>query len=107
MEQKLGTIDVNIRRLQGEFEITVADDGPGIPVSIKDRLFEPFVSHGKENGTGLGLTIVQKVAEDHAGRVTVGSTHDGKTIFRIRIPALNSENRSAGEGVGASPSVRA
>ena len=105
--QKLGTIDVNIRRLQDEFEITVADDGPGIPVSIKDRLFEPFVSHGKENGTGLGLTIVQKVAEDHAGRVTVGSTHDGKTIFRIRIPALNSGNRSAGEGVGASPSVRA
>ena len=41
----------------------VADSWRGIPASVRTTLFEPFVSHGKENGTGLGLTVVQKIVQ--------------------------------------------
>ena len=45
----------------GGMSIQVVDNGPGIPDAIRDSLFQPFVSHGKEKGIGLGLTVVQKI----------------------------------------------
>jgi signal transduction histidine kinase len=68
------------------FEITVADNGPGIPDSIRETLFDPFVSSGKENGTGLGLAIVQKIVRDHMGTVQVNRTSSSGTEILIRIP---------------------
>ncbi len=68
------------------FEITVADNGPGIPDSIRETLFDPFVSSGKENGTGLGLAIVQKIVRDHMGTVQVNRTSSTGTEIMIRIP---------------------
>jgi signal transduction histidine kinase len=65
--------------------IEVSDNGPGIAVPIRDRLFLPFVSYGKENGTGLGLTVVQKIVHDHNGKVET-ERRQGKTIFRIILP---------------------
>ena len=47
--------------------IQITDDGPGVEATIRDKLFQPFVSYGKENGTGLGLTIAQKIVQDHNG----------------------------------------
>jgi len=44
------------------------------------------VSFGKENGTGLGLTVVQKIVQDHGGRVFLERTEDAQTVFRITIP---------------------
>jgi len=67
-------------------QIRVADNGRGIPESIRDRLFEPFVSLGKENGTGLGLTVVQKIIEDHGGNVAVEKTSEAGTVFLITLP---------------------
>jgi two-component system sensor histidine kinase AtoS len=49
-------------------------------------LFEPFVSHGKENGTGMGLTVVQKILQDHGGDVAVERTSASGTTFRVNIP---------------------
>jgi nitrogen-specific signal transduction histidine kinase len=66
--------------------IDVSDNGPGIADAIRDKLFHPFVSFGKANGTGLGLTVVQKIVQDHGGKVWVERSADGKTIFRITIP---------------------
>jgi signal transduction histidine kinase len=57
---------------RGEVLVRVADDGPGVPVEERARIFEPFVSD-KEQGAGLGLAIVRKVAEAHGGRVEVHS----------------------------------
>lgn len=65
--------------------IEVSDNGPGIAVPIRDRLFQPFVSYGKENGTGLGLTVVQKIVHDHNGKVET-ERRQGKTVFRIVLP---------------------
>jgi signal transduction histidine kinase len=65
--------------------IEVSDNGPGIAASIQGRLFQPFVSFGKENGTGLGLTVVQKIVHDHNGKIET-ERRQGKTVFRILLP---------------------
>jgi signal transduction histidine kinase len=84
-----GAIEIKLERRGEKLEIRVADNGPGIADAVKDRLFEPFVSHGKENGTGMGLTVVQKILQDHGGDVAVEQTSSLGTTFRITIP-LNS-----------------
>jgi signal transduction histidine kinase len=81
-----GKIDIGLRRKGDSLEIRIQDNGPGIAVAVRDRLFEPFVSHGKENGTGMGLTVVQKILQDHGGDVTVEQTSVSGTTFRINIP---------------------
>ncbi|MGH9351360.1 MAG: ATP-binding protein, partial [Terriglobia bacterium] len=81
-----GLIEVRIRQLAGGIDIRIADNGPGIPEPIRDSVFHPFVSYGKENGTGLGLAVVQKMVEDHGGAISIEHTgHDG-TIFRVTLP---------------------
>ena len=81
-----GRIEVRLRRIAEKLEIRIADNGPGIAETVRERLFDPFVSHGKENGTGMGLTVVQKIMQDHGGDVTVEQTSAGGTTFRIDIP---------------------
>ena len=71
---------------RGSISIEVSDNGPGIDDSIRDRLFHPFVSYGKENGTGLGLAVVQKIVQDHGGEIFVERTPDARTVFRIVLP---------------------
>jgi signal transduction histidine kinase len=66
--------------------ISVVDDGPGVPEAIRDRLFEPFVSEGKRNGTGLGLAVVKQVAEQHGGEVRYGKADGGGAGFHLRLP---------------------
>ena len=81
-----GKIEVTAIEADGGISISVADNGPGIAESIRDRLFHPFVSYGKENGTGLGLAVVQKIVQDHGGEVLVERTPQGMTVFRIALP---------------------
>jgi signal transduction histidine kinase len=82
-----GRVQVAIDRTESGITIAVCDNGPGIAGEIRDRLFHPFVSFGKENGTGLGLTVVQKIMQDHGGQVVMERTADARTVFRITIPA--------------------
>ncbi|MGD0215329.1 MAG: ATP-binding protein [Terriglobales bacterium] len=89
-----GKIDIDLRRKGESLEIRIEDNGPGIADAIRDRLFEPFVSHGKENGTGMGLTVVQKILQDHGGDVTVERTSASGTTFRVNIP-LNPSAENA------------
>lgn len=81
-----GKIDVDLKRAGECLEVRVRDNGPGIAEAVRDKLFEPFVSHGKENGTGMGLTVVQKIVQDHGGEVTVERTSEQGTIFRMNVP---------------------
>jgi signal transduction histidine kinase len=88
-----GKIDIALRRNGDNLEIRIEDNGPGIADAIRDRLFEPFVSHGKENGTGMGLTVVQKILQDHGGDIAVERTSASGTTFRATIPLnLSAEN---------------
>ncbi len=65
--------------------ISFSDTGPGIPKEIEHRLFQSFVTSGKQGGTGLGLAIVKKIAEEHGGTISVQSSSRGAT-FKLRIP---------------------
>ena len=65
--------------------IEVEDNGPGVPDNIRNSLFEPFVSEGKQKGSGLGLTLANCVAAEHGGEVLLVTTAPGETIFRMTI----------------------
>jgi signal transduction histidine kinase len=65
--------------------VTVTDNGPGVPEGIRNSLFEPFVSEGKQKGTGLGLTLAQHIANEHGGDVVLVSSRPGETIFQMKV----------------------
>jgi signal transduction histidine kinase len=94
-----GWVEVEITQLPGAAEIRVSDNGRGIPESIQKTLFEPFVSCGKENGTGLGLTVVQKIIQDHGGDVTIERTSDQGTVFKLSLPLISLSERPLGETI--------
>ncbi len=81
-----GLVEVSAAEVGQQITICVSDNGPGISESIRDRLFHPFVSHGKENGTGMGLAVVQKIVQDHGGEVSVERTAQSRTVFKIVLP---------------------
>ena len=66
--------------------IRIADNGPGIPAPIRQKIFLPFVSEGRESGIGLGLTLAQQIAQEHGGGITLGQTSEGETVFTINLP---------------------
>lgn len=66
--------------------LTFADTGSGIDPALQGRIFESFVTHGKANGTGLGLAVVQKIVHDHHGTISFESSPTTGTTFFIRIP---------------------
>lgn len=65
--------------------IEVADNGPGLPEEVKSKLFTPFVSVGKEHGTGLGLPIVKQFVDAHGGKIEAVSSEQG-TCFTVTLP---------------------
>lgn len=65
--------------------IAIRDSGPGVPEEIRQTLFQPFVSSGKENGIGLGLTLAQHIAQEHGGEVKIDESGSGKTVFSILL----------------------
>jgi len=80
-----GKVWVEVEESPDGAVIEVRDNGPGIAAPIRDKLFQPFVSYGKENGTGLGLTVVQKIVHDHNGKIETERRQDN-TVFRILLP---------------------
>jgi len=105
-----GRVNVELRETPGGAEIRVVDNGRGIPEAIREKLFEPFVSYGKENGTGLGLTVVQKIVQDHGGDVAVERTSKDGTVFRVVLPLTSATESAPGTShqgkVGAPPMAR-
>jgi signal transduction histidine kinase len=81
-----GKIEVNLRECKDAVEIRIMDNGSGVAESIRERLFQPFTSYGKQNGIGLGLTISQKILQDHGGDVCLESTESGRTVFKLTLP---------------------
>jgi signal transduction histidine kinase len=65
--------------------VSIIDNGQGVPDSIRHSLFEPFVSEGKQKGTGLGLTLTHCIAAEHGGEVVLLSSRPGETIFEMRL----------------------
>jgi PAS domain S-box-containing protein len=69
--------------------IEVADNGPGVPAELTDRIFNPFFTT-KVTGTGLGLAIVRKIVDAHDGRIDVISAPDTGTRFRVTLPVTSA-----------------
>jgi signal transduction histidine kinase len=76
-------------RQDADVVLTVADDGPGIPAALRERLFERFVRGRGDagGGSGLGLSIVRAVAESHGGTVVAESPPEGGARFVVRLPS--------------------
>ena len=91
-----GKVEITAGESGGAITVSVADNGPGVAESIRGRLFHPFVSYGKENGTGLGLAVVQKIVQDHGGQIQLERTPQGMTVFHIVLPGRVSQ---ASQGV--------
>ncbi len=70
----------------GELQVEVEDTGKGIAPEIAQKLFQPFATHGKAHGTGLGLTICNKIVEDHGGRIWVRNEAGKGAIFCFTLP---------------------
>ena len=65
--------------------VTVADDGPGVPDDVRDKLFDPYFTT-KTSGTGLGLAICRRLVEAHGGQIRLVASEAGRTTFEIALP---------------------
>jgi signal transduction histidine kinase len=82
-----GRFDLRIAREDSQIVFSLKDSGPGIPEPIRATLFEPFVTHGKKGGTGLGMAITRTLVIAHGGKISF-KTETGKgTEFTIALPA--------------------
>jgi len=85
-ERPDGLVRIHGRDRGDHCEIVVSDNGQGIPETIRNRLFEPFVTHGKRRGTGLGTAIVKSIVEAHQGRIRFETATGHGTTFFIVLP---------------------
>lgn len=79
-------VEVEIRSSDDWSEVRIKDNGAGVPTSVHDTLFDPFVSAGKPNGTGMGLAIVNKIAADHGGSIVLEHSSPEGSTFLLRVP---------------------
>jgi signal transduction histidine kinase len=80
-----GTLTVRARLAGDTAVVELADTGPGIPSELRRRIFEPFFTT-KATGTGLGLTVLKRILDDHRGRVEVRGGEQRGTVFALHLP---------------------
>ncbi len=74
--------------------VTITDSGLGVAEGVRENLFDPFVSLGKQKGTGLGLTLAWSVAREHNGSVQVVSSRPGEAVFRLTVSRVASGTKN-------------
>ena len=86
----LPEVSVLLTEVDERIYLTISDNGPGIPDSVRRTLFDPFVTAGKPNGIGLGLTLARRIAEEHGGTVWLEESNREGTEFTLSL----TKNRS-------------
>jgi signal transduction histidine kinase len=84
-----GRVHVALHALPGEVLLSVDDSGPGVPVALREAIFERFrtgEATARSGGTGLGLAIARELISLHGGRIEVGESADGGARFEVRLP---------------------
>jgi len=94
-----GHVTVSAAASEATLELVVADNGPGLSTEHKASLFVPGFTT-KSSGSGLGLTIVERIVSDHHGTIVVEDRAEGGTVFRVRLP------RAPASATAPSPSPR-
>jgi signal transduction histidine kinase len=84
-----GKITFKADKSKNFLNISITDNGKGIPDEVVDSIFMPFVSLGKKRGTGLGLAISKNIVEDHNGKLTFSTKKNKGTTFNIKLPLNN------------------
>jgi signal transduction histidine kinase len=84
-DSSASVVSVDLAANESELILEVRDNGDGVPPAIRQTLFEPFVSEGKQKGSGLGLTLTQTIAVEHGGNVVLVDSRPGETVFRMSI----------------------
>jgi PAS domain S-box-containing protein len=84
-----GTVRISLSQAGNNLLVEIADDGPGIPREIADKIYDPFFTTKRPGGgSGLGLTICLSVIKDHGGRIEVQASEGLGATFRIFLPAI-------------------
>jgi signal transduction histidine kinase len=78
-------VRVDLTEVDEQICVTISDNGPGIPAPVRRTLFNPFVTAGKPNGTGLGLTLARRIAEEHGGSVCLAKSNRERTVFTLSL----------------------
>ena len=78
--------------------IDIWDNGPGIPPTIRDSIFQPFVTYGKAEGSGLGLAVAKKIVNDHGGNIYLDGRIESGTLFRVTIPFAVPQEEALPQG---------
>jgi signal transduction histidine kinase len=86
-----GVVSVSVQRHDDAVEVAVADEGVGIPVSERERIFAKFYKAGGGQGTGLGLFIAQGLVREMGGRIRVDSEEGRGSTFAFELPVANEE----------------
>ncbi|MBQ3923103.1 MAG: GAF domain-containing sensor histidine kinase [Spirochaetales bacterium] len=89
-----GLFTIKVTEQNGEVTFSLRDTGIGMPDNIKKTAFEPFVTHGKSNGTGLGMSITKRIIETHGGRIWLNSEEGVGTEIAFTLPATQSAKES-------------
>jgi signal transduction histidine kinase len=104
-----GNVVVSVGRLGALAVLSVSDEGIGVDLADRERIFEPFRRGSSARdlpGAGLGLSISRRIAEAHGGRIEVGNRPAGGSVFRLLLPAwpqqADGQPAAAGEGEAGS-----
>ncbi len=102
--ERRGTVTLRLSGTTRDVVLDVADDGPGIPATIRARVFEPYVTtRPLGQGMGLGLAISKKILLDHGGDLELLGTSEEGTIFRLMLPRSPHRERGEDAKAGSSP----
>ena len=96
-----GQVRIRLSRDVDYWVLDIDDDGPGVPETRRETIFDPYVTH-KADGTGLGLAIVKKIIVEHGGSIIVDASDLGGARMRIRLPVSGTAPARAALAVGSS-----
>ena len=92
-KKEQGKIEIRLKSTGPELLLVVADNGDGIPSASLNKLSDPFfTTKGADEGTGLGLTIIQRIVTEHGGTLSAENRSDGGALFRVVLPLAGSNS---------------